>query len=173
VVNHQAREALERLVARYRAIAPEGWIRVISWWAYLGDGGTTDRSVLKHPEIAIVLGPDGLSSEYFRPDSHAGNDIDALNEALVGEPEEGWTLLQLEIDRDGTVRTDFDTGPARELEDSATDPFWDGVHEYLERNRPALEELAGRLEAEGVLNGAQDSTQPNQGRFGKLFGRRG
>ena len=91
----------------------------------------------------------------------------------MGEPEEGWTLLQLEIDRDGTVRTDFDTGPARELEDSATDPFWDGVHEYLERNRPALEELAGRLEAEGVLNGAQDSTQPNQGRFGKLFGRRG
>jgi hypothetical protein len=51
--------------------------------------------------------------------------------------------------------------------------FWDGVHEYLERNRPALVELAARLEAEGVLDGPQASTQTNQGRFGKLFGRRG
>jgi len=150
-VNPAAQTHLDAYAAKYVASAPSHWIRLVVWTGYLGEDGETDRSVSTSAEIAVVYDNGLLGQEYFRSDPTTGYDLDAMNEALVGEPEENWTLLQLEIDRDGTVRTDFDTGPARDLEDSATNPYWDDVHDYLSRNRPSLEQLVDRLRAKGQL----------------------
>ncbi len=173
-MNPEAQQLVDAFVTKLKQSAPESWVRLVYWGSYLADDdGSVNRGTYKHAEIAIVRDGENLTGEYFRLDPQAGFDLQDLEGPLAGEPEADWTVLRVEADRDGAVRADFSHEAPQSFEGSMDNAFWDGVHEYLERNRPALVELAARLEAEGVLDGPQASTQTNQGRFGKLFGRRG
>ena len=194
-MNPEAQKHLDDFVAKYKESAPSTWVRIVVWWAYLGENGKTDRGSAIHPQTAVVFEGGTLEQRSFRANAQASFDLQDMTAALAGEPEEGWTLLKIEIDRDGTVRTDFDTGPARDLEDSATDPYWDHVHDYLSRNRPALEQLVDRLRTKDQLpdpdavsevdpmtlppsqrpkaTPATQAASPAEpkGRFGRFFGR--
>ena len=67
-----------------------------------------------------------------------------------------WTEVRIEVDRDGQRRVEFDTqAPMRSLDDSATDPHWDQVHDYLELNRAEVDTLVARLRASGDLPGEE------------------
>jgi hypothetical protein len=175
-VNPTAQAHLDAYVAKYRASAPPNWVRIVTWSAHLADeGGNVDRGTRMRVEIAVVLGREGLTGEHFKPDSQAVFDLDDMEAALEGEPEAGWTILRLEIDRDGPYRADFDTGPARPMLDSATDPYWKAVHDYVDLHRSELEEFVERLRVQGDLpdppdtHGAGEDQKP--GRFGRIFGR--
>ena len=178
-MNPTAQAHLDAYVAKYRASAPPNGVRIATWSAHLADeSGQVDRGSRMRVEVAVVLGLEGLTGEHFKPDSQAVFDLEDLDAALDGEPEAGWTILRLEIDRDGPYRADFDTGPARPLLDSATDPYWEAVHDYVDRNRGELEELVERLRAQGDLPdatgtpaGAAAGSDEKPGRFGRIFGR--
>jgi hypothetical protein len=179
-VNPTAQAHLDAFVDKYRASAPPNWIRIVTWSAHLADeNGTVDRGMLKQAEIAVVLTPEGITREYFHADSQASFDLDDLEPALDGEPESGWTMLHIEIDRDGPYRAEFDTGPARALLDSATDPYWRGVHDYVDLHRDELEQFVERLREQGDLpdaaagaSTASSTGDDRPGRLGRMFGRR-
>lgn len=173
-MNSDVATHVESFVRLYRDSAPEGWVRLVTWVAFLADDdGSVSRSGWTTREIAIVQhgdGPDALEGVQWRPDSQAGFEIQDLDEKLAGEPEEGWTILRVVIDRDGTYSADFSHESARPWEDAATDPFFDDVRDYLERNREEVEALVERLREQGDLPGSGGESR-GAGRLGRLFGR--
>jgi hypothetical protein len=169
-VNTAAQEALDEYQEALIASAPVTWIRGVVWRGRLvetdGSPAGTDKTV------AVCVAHDGteLSQSYLSGSADGARAMMALQEALVGEPEDAWTVLRIEIDRDGQRRVDFSHEPARRLEDSSEDEFWDDVHKYLERNRTELEQFVERLREQGDLPEANGDK--GGGRLGKLFGRR-
>jgi hypothetical protein len=163
------REQLDRTAAVLIAAAPANWMRIVQWAGRLLDD---DGSTAGYTDIAVAVTRHGeqLGQEYVLPPLGQGFDAVALDAACAGQPEEGWTVLRIELDRDGEQRFDFSHEEARPLDDSASDEFWQAVHEYLDRNRTEVEALAERLGAGGSLPGGAAGQRGN-GVLGRMFGR--
>jgi hypothetical protein len=161
---------LEDVVARYEAAAPADWVRIVLWAIRLVD---TDGSLAGFSTVAIAVTYDeegGLGQAYVVPPALEQLRGSALDPLTAGGPEEGWTDLRVEADRDGSHRFDFGADGPHPVEGSATDEFWDALDEYLDRNRDQLDELVGRLRDQGALPGPATPEGGASG-LGRLFGR--
>ncbi|ANS79713.1 hypothetical protein SGUI_2317 [Serinicoccus hydrothermalis] len=70
--------------------------------------------------------------------------VKAMDEALKGDPEEGWLVMRVEIDADcDEPRVEFDHDTLVRAETSLQDPWADEVHHYLERHQEELERMSG------------------------------
>ena len=144
-MDEQARLHLQRFADAYRECAPEGWVRIVTWWAKLGDSADeASMSAVQSPAEVVVRGADGvLRQESLAPD-FPWMHVKAMDEALKGEPEEGWLVMRVEIDADGhEPRVGFDHDTLVRAETSLQDPWADEVHHYLERHREELERMSG------------------------------
>jgi hypothetical protein len=171
-MDDELEQLLERSMAPYFEAAPADWIRIVLWCGRLLD---TDGSTagFKFPCVAVTWDGTSTGQQYVIPPAASMLDPHALDAAVGGRPEEGWTMLRVELDRDGEHRYDFSREEGRPLDDSATDDFWDGIHEYLSRNGDEVGQLVVRLREQGGLpDGAASEPEQAPGRLGRMFGRR-
>jgi hypothetical protein len=183
-------DELDRAAGFLIDAAPGHWIRIVLLAGRLVED---DGTLAGFTDVTVAVTWDGteLGQRYVAPPPGQRLDAFALDAASAGQPEEGWTVLWMILDRDGGRTFDFSHEEARPLDDSASDEYWDAAHDYLERNRPELEALADRLRASGRLPGADDVTpidpmtlppsqrpgvapapaEEHKGRLGRLFGR--
>lgn len=141
----EARRHLLRFAERYREAAPEGWVRIVTWWAKLGDSPqTASLDALATPGEVIVRRTDGsLHQQPIEAASEPLQDLLQLEALEAGEPEEGWLVMRMEIDHDDPEpRVTFDHETLVRAETSLQDPWAQEVHLYLERHRDELEQLA-------------------------------
>lgn len=135
--------ALDQVAKLFTDAAPPEWIRLVAYYEYETDAdGDPAKSAIK---LAIRHTPDGLTQDYPRTPPAMGWAVDELHEAAEGTDHAGWSTMVLEIDRDGSRRISYGHGQAKNLHGVRDDESWDRWHEYLDRNRPELEELAARL----------------------------
>jgi hypothetical protein len=191
-MNPAVQQALDDYLADLGASAPTNWIRQVAWQGQLVEADGSSAGVEKEVTVCVTATDAGLGQEYLFGGADGARAMMELQAALADEPESGWTMLRIEVDRDGERRVEFSHEAARALDDSSEDTFWDDVHQYLERNRPELEALAARLRESGMLAGTDEaapsdprtlppSQRPNaadpppngdrRGFMGKLFGR--
>lgn len=144
-MNSEARAHLERLVEDYRSAAPEGWVRIVSWWAKLGDTPQeASVAAVAAPSEVVLRGPDGsLSQQPVLPD-FPWQYVKQMDDALAGEPEAGWLVMRLQLDEGAEPVVTFDHETLVPAETSATSGWADDVHRHLERHRDELEALAAR-----------------------------
>ena len=128
-----------------------GWVRAVQWVGRLHqeDGSPSEADI----RLNRVLVWDGeqVRAEYGKTFglSAAFTVLDELTSDIA------WTQLRAVTDRDGGRVVDLVTDePCRPADDSATDPYWRQVHDYLELNRPEVDALVARLRASGDLPGA-------------------
>lgn len=129
-----------------------GWIRAVLWIGRLTqeDGSLAPHNIRLNRVLTWNAEEDKVRAEYGR----TGPVFDAITELyrLVGE--QPWTQVRMVEDRDGersfTLITDE---PARPEEGSATDPYWQQVHNYLDLNREQVDALVDRLRSSGDLPG--------------------
>lgn len=153
---------VDRIVAEYTKELP-GWVRVVVWVGRLAepDGSPAEANVTVHR----VLSWDGerVTADYGRGHGarQAFRDID---EATA---DRHWTELRIEVDRDGQRKVDLVTDqPMRAVDNSATDPHWRQVHDYLELHQTEVEALVERLRANGNLPGEAAPAEQRRGILG-------
>ncbi len=190
-MNQPLQDHLDQMAAALQGAARPHWVRIVVWIGRLLEKGET--SGFTYPNRVVTYDGSELGADYITSGAALARvDAQALDALTVGQPEAGWTILRFELDRDGAQRADFSHEPARELEDSANDEFWDGVHDYVTLNHDELERFVSRLREQGDLpdpattpSGPDPmSLPPSQrpgaagaagtearGRLGRLFGR--
>lgn len=133
---------IQKFADRYRAAAPEGWVRIVTWWTKLGDSrGEASLSATTSVAEAIVRRADGnLVQEPIRPKTPPVQDLLQIEPLQVGTPDEGWMLLKVEIEPDRVVRADFEQGEPLRTEGSLRSRWADEVHRYLDLHREELEQ---------------------------------
>lgn len=140
---------VDRIVAEYTKELPH-WIRVVVWVGRLAepDGSPAEGNITVHR----VLSWDGerVTADYGR----GFGARPAFRDIEQTTAHQDWTELRIEVDRDDQRRIDLITDcSARPVDNSATDPHWRQVHDYLELNRAELDVLVERLRASGDLPG--------------------
>lgn len=138
----EQRAVVERIATGFPSSAPAGWLRIVSRQESTWSGSSADIAMV---EIVVVETPDGLvQQDYDAPRDLFFVVSDLLEELASQSPTESITFL-LVVDRDGswsvTVTQDSPKLLVGIRDESSSRP----VHDYLERNRTELEELAGRL----------------------------
>ena len=134
---------LDSFADRYRSATPEGWVRIVTWWAKLGESAdqTSVASTTCAQEV-IMRSPQGeLSQRPINPSDPPLQDLWQLEPLLAGTPHEGWTLLKVEIEPDRIVRADFEHGEPVRTETFLTSGWAAEVHQYLERHRDELDQF--------------------------------
>jgi hypothetical protein len=110
------RQQIEAVVQRFSEIAPSGWARLVGNWeaARDGDGNT----VLNYLTLAVVDGTDRWLYGQVGYDEPLYDLVVALNDASPKEgaddgPDRRWTVFDLEVDADGSYRTEFGYDPPK------------------------------------------------------------
>jgi len=106
------RRQIEAVVQRFAEIAPSGWARLVgNWEATRGDDGKT---VLNYLTLAVVDASDRWLYGQVEYDEPLYDLVVELNDASADEgPERRWTVFDLEVDADGSYRTDFGYDPPK------------------------------------------------------------
>lgn len=135
-------DVLARMAASYGGAAPAGWLRIVVRQECSVDpeiAGTVNVRVV------VVRTPDGLVQETYRPPRDLHFVVGDMLRELAAQSPTSTVVLDLVVDADGshtgTVVQDVPRVLAGERDDTSSKP----VHEYLERNRAELEQLAARL----------------------------
>lgn len=147
-MNDEAQQQLDKFVSAYVDSAPEGWLRIVTWWAKLGaTPQEASVSSVQSPTTVVVRGPDGvLSTQFLQPARTPYQYVRGLDRAVEGEPEEGWLVLKVQIDNDGSdPQIVFDHETLVPMEGSSTSGWADDVHRHLQRHREELEALSARV----------------------------
>ena len=136
------RLVVERIARGYAAAAPTGWLRIVNRTECSVAPGDAGRATVR---VVVVQGPDGLVQETYRPPDDLYFVVGDLLDQLAGRsPSQSVTFL-LVVDRVGgftvTVTQDAPKLLVGIRDESSSRP----VHDYLERNRAELEDLARRL----------------------------
>ncbi|QFG69821.1 hypothetical protein [Ornithinimicrobium pratense] len=155
-------ESVDQIVAEFTQGHPN-WIRMVVWVGRLAepDRSPAEANVTVHRVLSWDR--DRLIAGHGRGHGarQAFRDID---EATKDVP---WTELRIEVDRDGQRRVDLITDrPMRSVDNSATDPHWRQVHDYLDHNRAELDALVERLQASGDLPGEATPQERSRGALG-------
>ena len=143
------------------------WIRAVVWVGRLqnDDGSPAESDIYLN---RVLCWKDGdVVAEYYT----GFDDYDAYRAISQMTSDVDWTQFRLVVDRDGGRQVEFVTDePRRQVEGSATDPYWRQVHDYLELNRDEVDALVERLRASGDRTGEE-----KRGRRGllSLFRHRG
>ena len=143
-MDEQARLHLQRFADAYREAAPEGWVRIVTWWAKMGESpeeASLDATMA--PAVVVLRDRRGfLVQEPIEPMSEPLQDLIQL-EAL-DQRHADWLVMRVEIDADDPEpRAEFDHDTLVRAETSLQDPWADEVHHYLERHREELERMSG------------------------------
>ena len=141
-MDEQARLHLQRFADAYREAAPEGWVRIVTWWAKMGESpeeASLDATMA--PAVVVLRDRSGfLVQEPIEPMSEPLQDLIQL-EAL-DQRHADWLVMRVEIDADDPEpRAEFDHDTLVRAETSLQDPWADEVHHYLERHREELQGL--------------------------------
>lgn len=185
-------EAAGEIAAGYAAMAPDSWIRVVTWMARLADH--EHGPIVSAMEVSriVVWQADGPGLVQLPGDEATDAASARLTDVEQDSPAEGWTFLRVELDRDGRSRVEFSHDPALVVDTAVLDPYWDDVKHYVDRHREDLDAFVERLRADGSLPSPGDpaqvdprslppsqrrgaeprSTEPDKGRIGRIFGRR-
>lgn len=129
--------------------AQPDWIRLVVWVGQLAepDGSPSGASTKLHR--IIVHDAAGVRAE----DGRLMDARDAFKRIEAALEDVGWSELRIVADRDGQRDIEVLAEPLLPLEDSATDPQWEQVHNYLELNHAEVDALVERLRASGDLPG--------------------
>ncbi|WP_019137335.1 hypothetical protein [Cellulomonas massiliensis] len=138
---------LAQIVAALPQSAPAGWLRIVSRReGTVAEGPYSGSSV----DVVVVQTPAGLEQRDYRDPEDLYWTVLDLMEDLARSSSGGSVVLSLVVDRDGTSRVDLAEEAPKVLEGVRDESSSVPVHEYLERNRAELEELAARLGAAGA-----------------------
>lgn len=100
-------EQIGAIARRFVQLAPDGWARLAgNWEATLVDGEVS----LNWITLGVVDLGDRWGAGQFGYDEQLYDLVAALNEGMA-QAGERWTVLDLEVDRDGAFRTRFGYGP--------------------------------------------------------------
>ena len=135
---------LTTFAQRYRDAAPNGWVRIVTWWAKMGDSpDEASLDATMTPAVVIFRDRRGvLVQEPIEPTSEPLQDL--LQLEALDQDDSGWLVMRLEIDADDPEpRVEFDHETLVRAETSLQDPWADEVHHYLERHRDELEQMNG------------------------------
>ncbi|QFG69825.1 hypothetical protein [Ornithinimicrobium pratense] len=100
-------EQVRAIAERFVQIAPDGWARLVgNWEATVVDGEVS----LNWITLGVVDLGDRWGAGQFGFDEQLYDLVAELNEGMA-QAGERWTVLDLEVDRDGAFRTRFGYGP--------------------------------------------------------------
>ncbi len=102
----EQQERLDAIAGRFAQIAPQGWARLVGNWEATPDeqGGPT----LNYVTLAVVNGGDRWLLGQVGYDEPLYDLVAEFNAASAdGGDERRWTVLDLEVDEDGSYRTGF------------------------------------------------------------------
>lgn len=102
-------EQIGAIARRFVQLAPDGWARLVgNWEATLVDGEVS----LNWITLGVVDLGDRWGAGQFGYDEQLYDLVAGLNEGMARAGER-WTVLDLEVDRDGAFRTRFGYGPVK------------------------------------------------------------
>ena len=139
------------------------WIRVVIWVGRLMDGSEPTDTTIRLNRVLSYRGG-GVVADYYTGLGTAPmyRRIDELTQDV------DWTQCRIVADRNGARQVQLvKDEPRRQVEGSATDPYWHQVDDYLELNRKEVDALVERLRASGDLPGEK---KPRRGILGLLSG---
>ncbi|WP_066640472.1 hypothetical protein [Serinicoccus hydrothermalis] len=124
------------------------WIRVMFWVARLAEpDGSPAPAYLRLNRVVSWV--DGAAVATYGKAFGLSDELRAVDDKTATVP---WTQLRLVADRDGQRELRLvDDEPRRQFDDSASDPYWRQVHDYLDLNRDQVDALVERLRASGDL----------------------
>lgn len=155
-------ESVDQIAAEFTQGHPN-WIRMVVWVGRLAERDGAPAGADTSVDQVLSWDGDQVVADYASGQG-AHQALHDIEEATHDVP---WTELRIEVDRDGQRRVEFETEqPMRLLDDSATDPHWDQVHDYLELNRAEVDALVERLRASGDLPGEAAPAASRRGVLG-------
>jgi hypothetical protein len=101
----ERRQQIEATVQRFAEIAPEGWARLVGNWEATQDAA--GKTVLNYLTLAVVDGSDRWLYGQVAYDEPLYDLVVQLNETSAGTDSGRWTVFDLEVDADGSYRTEF------------------------------------------------------------------
>lgn len=130
---------VQAIAQRFVEVAPQGWSRLVGNWE--AAPGSDGRPVLNYLTLAVVdLGDRwGFGQiDYDEPLYDLVADFRVAAEA--DGPEGTWTVLDLEVDADGTFRTDFSYDPPKRsngiLDEESIGRFENYLQGWIEQHGP-------------------------------------
>lgn len=124
------REILTAVAHRLAEVAPTGWARLVGNWEATGNPG---EAVLNHLTLAVVDGGDRWLFGQVGYDETLYDLVTDLHAAMAGPEGTSWTVLDLELDEDGSYRTDVGYGPAKRSNGVLDEESYGRFQGYLDR----------------------------------------
>lgn len=107
VTADQQRQIVTAVAHRFAEIAPAGWARLAGSWEATGAPGA---ATLNYITVAVVHGGDRWLYGQVGYDATLYDLVSDLHKAMAGPDGTSWTTFDLELDPDGTYRTDLGYG---------------------------------------------------------------
>lgn len=124
-------EQIQRIVRRFDAIAPEGWVRLAGNWESYQDAD--DGLALNYITLAVVASDGGWGAGQLGYDEDLYDEVLALNEAMAEGDARRWTVLDLEIDAEpAEFRVQFGYDPPKRVNGVLDDESFGRFERYLE-----------------------------------------
>ncbi len=102
----EQQQRIAAIAGRFAEIAPKGWARLVGNWEATPD--EQGSPVLNYLTLAVVNGGDRWLYGQVGYDETLYDLVADFNTASAGDgPDRRWTVLDLEVDEDGTYRTNF------------------------------------------------------------------
>lgn len=121
-------ETIARIARRFVEIAPTGWARLIGNWEATGEPGSAN---LNYITTAVVDIGDRWGYGQLDFDEPLYDLVVELH-GQMAEREDLWTVLDLEVDADGTFRTNFGYGQAKRTEGVMDEESYGRFQTYLD-----------------------------------------
>ncbi|HEY9412174.1 MAG TPA: hypothetical protein VIP77_21530 [Jiangellaceae bacterium] len=123
-------EQIQRIVRRFDAIAPEGWVRLAGNWETYQEA---DDLALNYVTLAVVASDGGWGAGQLGYDEDLYDEVLALNEVMAKGDGRRWTVLDLEIDAEpAEFRVQFGYNPPKRVNGVLDDESFGRFERYLE-----------------------------------------
>lgn len=128
----EQQDQLERIVRRFTDVAPPGWVRLVGNWE--ASHGATGELTLNYLTLAVVDGGDRWLFGQVGYDEPLYDLVAELHPmAAEDQPDHAWTVLDLEIDQDGTFRVEFGYDPPKRSRGILDEQSMGRFETYLDR----------------------------------------
>lgn len=130
---------VQAIAQRFVEVAPQGWARLVGNWEAVP--GSDGRPVLNYLTLAVVDLGDRWGFGQIDYDEPLYDLVADLRVAAEADGPEGtWTVLDLEVDADGTFRTDFSYDPPKRtngiLDEESIGRFENYLQGWIEQHGP-------------------------------------
>ncbi|MBB5786558.1 hypothetical protein [Jiangella mangrovi] len=128
----EQQERLERIVGRFAEVAPPSWVRLVGNWE--ASPGPTGEITLNYLTLAVVDGGDRWLFGQVGYDEPLYDLVAQLHAmAAADEPDHAWTVLDLEVDQDGTFRVELGYDPPKRSRGVLDEESMGRFETYLDR----------------------------------------